>query len=271
MIEPDVPADYGPATYGDAFADVYDDWYADISDVEATVDAITRLSGGEPVLELGIGTGRLALPLAARGIPVVGVDASQAMLDLLAAKPGSDTIATVLADMAELPIGDKTETLNACGPYAVAFAAFNTFFNLTTDEAQNACLRALFDLVRPDGLVVIEGFVPPPGGLDDGGVSVRDITPDGAVLTVSKHDAEHQVIRGHHVEITSAGNRLRPWMLHYRTPEQLDTAATAAGFVLDTRWTDWAGTPFPTQGDPHESADSSLALPDVHVSVYRRL
>ena len=168
MIEPDVPADYGPATYGDAFADVYDDWYADISDVEATVDAITRLSGGEPVLELGIGTGRLALPLAARGIPVVGVDASQAMLDLLAAKPGSDTIATVLADMAELPIGDKTETLNACGPYAVAFAAFNTFFNLTTDEAQNACLRALFDLVRPDGLVVIEGFVPPPGGLDDG-------------------------------------------------------------------------------------------------------
>ena len=74
-------------------------------------------------------------------------------------------------------------------------------------------------------------------GLGCGGVSA-----EGAVITVSKHDAEGQIIRGHHVEITAAGNRLRPWLLHYRTPEQLDASAAAAGFVLQDRWTDWVGT-----------------------------
>ncbi len=270
MIEPDLPDDYGPATYGDAFADVYDDWYADVSDVDATVAAVARLAGDGPVLELGVGTGRLALPLADRGVAVVGVDASQAMLDLLAAKPGADRVTAVLADMGALTGGAGAEVIAAHAPYAVAFAAFNTFFNLTTDDAQATCLQDLFALVRPGGVVIIEGFVPPAEGLDDGGVSVREVTAEGAVITVSKHDADAQVIRGHHVEVTAAGNRLRPWMLHYRTPAQLDASAEAAGFVVADRWTDWAGTPFPLQGGPQAPADPSFILPEVHVSVYRR-
>ncbi|MEM9465689.1 MAG: methyltransferase domain-containing protein [Actinomycetota bacterium] len=257
--EPQVPDDYGPATYGDAFADVYDDWYADVSDVGATVAAITALAGYGVVLELGVGTGRLALPLAARGISVVGVDASQAMLDLLAAKPGAETVTAVLADMGDL---DASTAIAGGGPYRAAFAAFNTFFNLTSDAAQAACLRSLFALVEPGGSVVIEGFVPPTDGLAEGGVSVRDVSAEGAVITVSKHDAEAQVIRGHHVEITASGNRLRPWLLHYRTPAQLDIAAEAAGFELSERWSDWTGTPFPTSSDDEP--------PEVHVSVYRR-
>ena len=264
--EPRIPADYGPSTYGDAFADVYDDWYADVSDVDATVAAITELAGDGAVLELGVGTGRLALPLAANGVDVVGVDASSAMLDLLAEKPDADTVQAVLADMGDL---DATPGVAAAGPYRVAFAAFNTFFNLTSDAAQTACLRSLFELVEPGGSVVIEGFVPPEGGLADGGVSVRDVSAEGAVITVSKHDAEGQIIRGHHVEITAAGNRLRPWLLHYRTPEQLDASAAAAGFVLQDRWTDWVGTPFPLRGDSSPT-DPSLEPPDVHVSIYRR-
>ena len=261
-----MPDDYGPATYGDAFADVYDDWYHDVSDVDATVAAVGRLAAGGAVLELGVGTGRLALPLAAAGVPVVGIDASQAMLDLLAAKAGADMVTSVLADMADL---GAEAAIEDAGPYRVAFAAFNTFFNLTSDAAQTACLRTLYDLVEPGGVVVIEGFVPPVDGLADGGVSVRDVNADGAVITVSKHDADAQVIRGHHVEITAAGNRLRPWVLHYRTPAQLDASAAAVGFVLHERWTDWAGTPFPLPGDL-SPADPSLDLPDVHVSVYRR-
>ena len=91
---------FGPGTYGDAFADVYDDWYADISDVAATVAGLRELAGEGPVLELGVGTGRLALPLAATGLAVHGIDASAAMLDRLRAKPGSERLVLTLGDMA---------------------------------------------------------------------------------------------------------------------------------------------------------------------------
>ncbi len=176
-------------------------------------------------------------------------------------QPGSEGVTAVLADMADLRSGAAGSTITDHGPYAVAFAAFNTFFNLVDDPSQASCLADLHALVRPGGVVVIEGFVPPADGLADGGVSVRDVTAERAIITVSKHDADAQVIRGHHVEITAAGNRLRPWMLHYRTPDQLDAAARAAGFEPAERWIDWHATPYPSSG-----AD----LPDVHISVYRR-
>jgi len=260
VLEPDVPDDYGPATYGDGFADVYDDWYHDVSDVDATVATIAELAGDGAVLELGVGTGRLAVPLAAAGATVVGVDASQAMLDLLTAKDPDGSVVAVLTDMAALTSGPAAETIASHGPYRVVFAAFNTLFNLTTPEDQARCLNNAFELLEPGGYLVIEGFVPPEGGLGDGGVSVRDVTPQGAVITVSRHDRDAQIIRGHHVELTAEGNRLRPWMLHYRTPTQLDEAAASVGFVLEARWSDWHGTNF----------DESAELPDVHVSRYQR-
>src|SRR5262245_41087141 len=114
---------YEASTYGDGFADVYDDWYGNVSDVDATVAGVASLAaarGGDRVLELGVGTGRLALPLAARGLLVTGIDASPAMLDRLLAKPGAARVEAVLGDMAELPVP---------GRYTVVFAAFNTFFN----------------------------------------------------------------------------------------------------------------------------------------------
>lgn len=239
---------YGPHTYGEGFADVYDEWYGDVSDIAATVDGLVALAAGGPLLELGVGTGRLALPLADRGLTVVGVDASAAMLDRLRAKPGAGRVEVHEADMAD--------PLPTPGRFAVVFAAFNTFFNLTDTAAQARCLRHAADALRPGGRLVIEGFVPPAEGLTDGGVSVRDITVDRAVLSVSQHDPGDQVIRGHHVDISAAGIRLRPWMLHYRTPTQLDETAAAAGFTLERRTADWAGTPF--------SPDA-----DAHVSVYR--
>ena len=119
---------YDAGTYGQGFADVYDDWYGDVSDVDATVEGVLALLEGQgagPVLELGVGTGRLALPLAGRGVEVVGVDASEEMLARLRAKPGADGVRAVHGDMAHL--GD----LALDGPFAVVFAAFNTFFNLT--------------------------------------------------------------------------------------------------------------------------------------------
>ena len=228
---------------------------------------IARLAGDGPVLELGVGTGRLAIPLAAAGVRVVGVDASPSMLRLLADKPGADAVTVVLADMAHLAEGQGAEEIAAAGPYTVAFAAFNTFFNLATPDDQRRCLEGVFDLLVPGGVLVIEGFVPPEDGMTDGGVSVRDITADAAVLTVSKHDPDAQIIRGHHIEMRADGNRMRPWIVRYLSPEQLDASAAAVGFVRTNRWATWSGSPFnpsPPNGPDHPPTSS-----DVHVSVYQ--
>ena len=249
------PGGYGPSTYGESFADVYDDWYADVSDATATVRVIRELADSGCVLELGVGTGRLAIPLARAGSPVVGVDASPAMLEILVAKVGDAPVIGAEADMATLA---DSEVVTSHAPFAVVFAAFNTFFNLPNDAAQAACLIGCAGVLANGGRLVIEGFVPPSDGLTDGGVSVRDVTPDAAVLTVSTHDADAQMIRGHHIEMRANGNTMRPWLIHYRTPEQLDASAAEAGFVVEQRWADWDRTPF----DP--------ANHDVHVSVYRK-
>lgn len=240
---------YSASSYGDGFADVYDDWYTDVSDIDATVNAVEALADGGTVLELGIGTGRLALPLAERGVAVTGVDASAAMLDALRVKPGAEVLELVEADMADPGLAGRS--------YAVAFAAFNTFFNLTDTAAQESCFAAMRACLQPKGHFAIEGFVPPVDGMSDGGMSVRDITVDRAVLTISQHDSNSQIITGQHVDISEAGIRMRPWVMHYRTPDQLDAAASAAGFELESRCADWAGTPFDAQCE-------------AHVSIYRR-
>ena len=125
---------YEPPSYGEAMADVYDEWYADLTDVGATVAAIARLAAGGRVLELGIGTGRLAIPLAEAGLDVSGIDVSPAMVARLRAKPGGDRVAVVVGDMA------RAEDLPP-GPFAVVFVAFNTFFGLITAEDQARVLR----------------------------------------------------------------------------------------------------------------------------------
>jgi SAM-dependent methyltransferase len=240
---------YGPDSYGEHFADVYDEWYGDISDVESSVAGIAALAAGGPVLELGVGTGRLAIPLAATGLEVAGVDASPEMLARLRTKDGTSSVSVIEADMADFPAPNNH--------FSVAFAAFNTFFNLTDDDSQAACVANVDRALRPGGCFVIEAFVPPEEGLTDGGVSVRDITPDRAVLSASVHDADAQVIRGQHIDISASGIRMRPWMLHYRTPRQLDALLANAGFTLERRSADWTGAAW----------DSGA---DTHISVYRR-
>lgn len=240
---------YGPETYGEGFADVYDDWYGDVSDIDATVAGVAALADGGPVLELGVGTGRLAIPIAARGLEVVGVDASPSMLARLSAKPGADAVRTIEADMACPPVEQDH--------FHVAFAAFNTWFNLTDVAAQRRCATSLATALVPGGRVAIEGFVPPSDGLTDGGVSVREVSAGRAVLSVSQHDPAAQQISGQHIDISAAGIVMRPWMLHYRTPDQLDELFAEAGFALERRSADWSGRPYGPDAD-------------THVSVYRR-
>jgi SAM-dependent methyltransferase len=249
---------YDETTYGDAFADVYDDWYARISDVPTTIDTLADLArvdagGDEPVriVELGVGTGRLAVPLAqghVGTITVVGVDASPAMLARLS---GHD-----IGRLVEAIEGDMVTGLPD-GPFDLAFVAYNTLFNLTGPDEQAACFRAVADRLRPGGRFVVEAFVPddPPRDGDD--VSIRTMTADRVVLSITRQSAVDSTAEGHFVELTEHhGVRLRPWSIRYRTPNQLDELAADAGLELEVRWRDMARTPF--------SADS-----DRHVSVYR--
>lgn len=265
--------DYGPSTYGDGFADVYDDWYDDRGDAESCTAMITRLvadradatehpvEGRRPVvLELGIGTGRLALPLAAAGLDVRGIDASAAMVDRLRAKPGGD-LPVHVGDFAEVVVpGPPGPDGVRPPPVDVVLCACNTLFNLTSEAAQRRCLEGIAAVLRPGGALVVEAIVPPrpeEAAADPDRVHVRSLAADRVVLTAATHDPAAQTMAGQYVDICEAGIRLRPWSLRYLHPEQLDDLAVAAGLPLEVRRAGWSGEPFDARADRH-------------VSVYRR-
>lgn len=241
--------DYHPRAYGDAFADIYDEWYSDVTDTAACVAAVARLAGGGTVLEMGAGTGRLALPLAAAGVDVWALDASKSMLAQLSAKPGAERVRLLLGDMARPP-------LRPSAGFAVVLCAFNTLFNLPEGAEQQLCLQAATSLLAPDGRLIVETSLPAtgcePSGIVAGeagdyqvdGVDVRAIEADRVVLSAWQHDPTAQDICGQMIDIGTSGIRLRPWRLHYRTTEQLDAAARDAGLELLERWADWDGTTF---------------------------
>lgn len=252
---------YSPSSYGDAMSDVYDDWYRDVSDVDATVERLEAeghrersAEGALRVLELGAGTGRLALPLAARGHDVTALDISDAMLDRLRAADPDALVTAVRGDMAgPLP----------AGPFDLVFVAYNSLFLLTDDKRQAACFAAVAAALAPSGCFVVEAFVPT---MDEAGVpgssvssvDVRSITAGRVVLSVSVTDANRQRVDGQFVDLTDgAPVRLRPWSIHFSTPDQLDEMATVAGFTRAHRTSNMDGRPF----DAHSSH---------HVTVYRR-
>ncbi len=239
---------YGPSSYGDGFADVYDDWYADVSDVGATVSAVAELvaaAGGGPVLELGVGTGRLAVPIAERGLTVHGIDTSTAMLDRLRANDPDGRVT--------IHVGDMVDDLPA-GPFAVALVAYNTLFNLTAPGRQAACFAAVADRLAPGGRFVVEAFVPDDPQAADDQVRVRSLHADRVVLSVSVHHPDDRIAEGQFVELSATdGVRMRPWMIRYATPEELDRMAHAAGFALEHRWRTFAQRNWEVQDDRHVS------------------
>jgi SAM-dependent methyltransferase len=245
---------YTDSTYGDAFADVYDEWYAGISDVATTVDLLVEIAGavpGLPVLELGVGTGRLAIPLAATGIEVVGLDSSRAMLARLAVNDPTGSVSACGGDMVDgLPTG----------PFGLVFVAYNTFFNLLTETRQQACFRAVADRLAPGGAFVIEAFVPEPQ--PGSSVAVRSMTTDSVVLSVSMHDEATQTAQGQYISISESGGvRMRPWAIRYATIEQLDAMAAGSGFRLDSRWESTDRAPFTTDSPRHVSLYRTIHSP----------
>ncbi len=275
---------YDASTYGERWADVYDEWYDDLDDTEACVAFLRDLAGGPDeagtLVELGIGTGRLALPLARAGYDIRGIDASPAMVDQLRAKAGGATLPVTIGDMADVRIPASGELAEATdhvdvGPAATGatdgrrsgepitcrgvFVAYNTFFNLTTEADQRRCLDRIAAVLAPGGWFACAQFVPDArvasGRASD--VGVRSITTDRVVLTADRYDAPSQTITGQYIDISADGIALRPVHIRYLFPAQLDALASSAGLRLAERWADWSRTPF----------DDTSAL---HVSVYRR-
>ena len=241
-------ADLG--SYGRSFADVYDAWYTDVSDVAATVARARELSADGRVLELGVGTGRLALPMSGAGLDVVGIDASVEMLDALRAKEGASRVHAVFGDMAELPFAPA---------FSLVLVAFNTLFNLVGHDRIETCFAEVARVLLPRGAFVVEAFVPPlPGEASDDGVSVREIRDDAVVLTAATRTHHDHLITGSHIEIGPAGIRLRPWRLCYATPPELDTFAAKVGLELATRHGGWHAEPYDREST-------------IHVSVYRKI
>jgi SAM-dependent methyltransferase len=188
----------------------------------------------------------------ANDLEVWGVDASKAMVERLRSKPGGATIRVAVGDMAALDlsaIADGPQTR-----FGVVFVAINTFFNLTTAAAQQHCLQRVREVLTPDGLFVLEAFVP---DLDrpTNVVEARTVALDHVILTATRHDPIEQTVTCQYIEIRESGIRMHPLVVRYAPPAELDAMAAAAGLRLVERWSDWRGSRFT------ESAN-------VHVSVY---
>ncbi len=227
---------WGPSRYGDSFADVYDDWYSDISDAEATAAFVQQFGDNQRILELGVGTGRLSSPLAGAGHHVVGIDASAAMLERFVAVERPAVSCAVEGDMALLPFGAES--------FDTVLVATNTLFNAHEPGSQERCVAECRRVLRLGGRLIIEAMVPaPPDPQLDRLVSTRTITPEVAVLTATVRDVDRQEITGQHIEISEDGIKMRPWKIRYSTPAQLDEMTTAANFRLGSRCADWASNP----------------------------
>lgn len=240
---------YDATTYGSAFAGVYDEWYHGVSDVAATVATLVELAGDAAVLELAVGTGRLAVPLAEAGLAVTGVDASAEMLAHLRERDPRGLVAVVEGDMVtDLPPG----------PFGLAFVAYNSLFNLTTAALQRTCFAAVAASLGPAGRFVVEAFVPDLPFPDGDDVAVRSLSADRVILAVTRNDAAQQSALGQFVEFAGrpgapATVTLRPWAIRYATPAQLDEFAAHAGMRLTERWEDFSKAPFTPESPRHVS------------------
>ena len=236
--------DYEAETYGDRIAEVYDALYSGL-DTEGAVETLAELAGAGPVLELAIGTGRLALSLAERGLEVHGVDASEAMVAKLREKPGGDGIPVTMGDFADVAVE---------GSFSLVFVASNTLFALLTQEDQLRCFANAAARLTEDGVFVIEAFFPDLARFDrDQRTQATLVETDRVMIDVSRHDPVAQRIDSSHVVITEAGTRLYPVPVRYAFPAELDLMARLAGLRLRERWGDWRRAPFTAESGRHVS------------------
>lgn len=236
-------AEYGPETYGERIADLYDLWHT--GPATGQIERLASLAGDGPALELAIGTGRIALPLAARGIEVRGIDASPSMIERLRAKPGGAELPVTVGDFADVDVE---------GSFSLVFVVFNTFFALQTQDEQVRCFENVARRLGPGGRFLIEAFVPDQSRFDRGQrVSVTAIEGDQVRLDVTLHDPVGQRSKSRHLVVGPGGIRSLPVEVRYAFPAELDLMARLAGLALRHRWGGWNEEPFDAGSTSHVS------------------
>jgi SAM-dependent methyltransferase len=232
-------------SFDEATAEIYDET-SQRGDESATVSFLEQLADGGRALELAIGTGRVALPLAARGVSVDGIDISPAMVARLRAKPGGDQISVTIGDFADVPVP---------GTYRLVFVVYNTLFNLLTQDDQVRCFENVAAHLADDGSFVVEAFVPAylhrlhnHQYVDAEAIGLEEVR-----LDVGRHDPVTQRLDESHVCLTRDGVRLNPVVTRYAWPSELDLMARIAGLRLKERWSGWNREPFNSASCRHVS------------------
>lgn len=237
--------------FGEPVAEHYDAQTADRYEpavLDPTVDFLAELAGDRAALELGIGTGRVAIPLSRRGVTVHGIDLSEAMVARLKAKPGAERI--------EVTMGDFAHT-RAPGTFGLAYLVYNTIGNLTSQDEQVACFRNVAEHLEPGGRFVIEVGVPdlrrlPPGE------TYRPFAVSPTHLGFDEYDVAAQGLVSHHYRFTDGKGEVRSFPFRYVWPSELDLMARLAGMSLRERWEDWHRRPFTGESTKHVSVWEKL-------------
>ena len=232
--------------FGEHVAQHYDVMSAEMFEpalLEPAVDFLATLADGGPTLELGIGTGRLALPLSERGIAVHGIDLSTAMVDRLRAKPGGDAIPVTIGDFANARVG---------GWFRLAYLVFNTVMNLTTQDEQVACFGNVARHLEDGGCFVVEVMVPDLQRLPRG-ETVRPFRVTPERLGFDEYDVATQRLVSHHYFVADGRLEVRSFPFRYVWPAELDLMARLAGMRLRERWSGWQREPFTAESSSHVS------------------
>lgn len=244
-----------PGRYGSSFADIYDDWYPG-GDEHDVVAHLARYLGPQcRLLELGVGTGRLALPLDAAGFDVVGLDASPEMLEVIAVKDPAGSIQTVLADAGD-PSGWNAAGLEGC--FNGILAACNLLLNLASPPEQHACIAGAATRLADEGVLAVELQQIRGGITGDVSYHLSNAAGDAPVVIATEIDPATGTVQGQHIELRADGTeRIRPWSVCPVELATIDRWCDESGLELIDRHADWSGRPW----DP----DSPTSI-----SIYRR-
>lgn len=235
--------DYSEETYGERIAGVYDQWYSEFD--PATIQVLAELAHGDRALELGIGTGRIAIPLFNSGVTVHGIDASASMVSKLRSQPGGESIPVIMGNFADVPVD---------GQYSLIYVVFNTFYCLLTQDEQIRCLQNVARHLASDGVFVLEAFVPDLTRFPAGqAMRVTRIGDNEVQLDASQVELDKQVITSQHVVLTEQGTRFYPVKIRYVWPSELDLMARLSQLRLRERWSDWGKSRFATESRMHVS------------------
>jgi SAM-dependent methyltransferase len=234
---------YDSTTYGDAWADVYDAWVEARLSPGGEVEFLAGLAAGGRALELGVGSGRVAIPLADAGVEVVGIDASERMLALLESK--TDRVAAIRGEMADV---------GADGAFDLVYVVFNTFFAMLTQDDQVRCFANVAARLKPGGAFVIQAFVPDTSTFVRGQrVQATDVEPGAIAFDVARLDPIAQTITAQKILVGDSSLRTLPTKLRFAWPSELDLMARLAGLRLRERWEDFERRPFTAASASHVS------------------